>query len=173
MLSETHHVFGYPAVQRTQTDRWIKAIYIPYPHEALPWNQGVITEWHFYIQTVASADVSLQVWRPKASKSYSLVGQTVFKGLRPGRHDVPLTSREQIHFEAGDVLGIMFDQFNPIPYDSAMQHCSEGGGQVMFIDNPPTVTMPGDIYTFQLKDRKKTPCRIYSLYVNIEITGNY
>ena len=58
----TNHVFGYPAIQRAQTNRWIKGIYIPYPHQQIPWDRGTITEWYCHIQTVASANVSLQGW---------------------------------------------------------------------------------------------------------------
>ena len=117
---------------------------------------------------MASADVSLQVWRKKEKLTYTLVGETVFKGLRPGRHDVTLNSRERIEFQAGDVFGLVFTQFNPIPFDTAMQQHCDNGAEVMYIDNPPPSLQIGDIYTFQKKDRKRAPCRMYSVYSSLE-----
>ncbi len=166
LFSGTTHVFGHPAVQRTQTDRHMKGILIPYPHHQIPWNRGVITEWHFYIQTVASVDVSLQVWRKRKESAYSLVGQTVFKGLRPGRHDVILNARERIDFQAGDVFGVMFSRFNPIPFDTTARcHDME---EALYMDNPPPSVHAGDVYTFEKKDRKEGLCKLYSLFANLE-----
>ncbi len=113
--------------------------------------------------------MSLQLWRKKGRLTYALVGEKVFKGLRPGRHDVTLNSRERIDFEAGDVFGVTFTRFNPIPFDATeTQHCDVTAGDAMHINNPPPSLKIGDIYTFQRKEMKRNPCRLYSLFAKME-----
>jgi hypothetical protein len=170
------HVFGHPAVPRGQKDVWDQGVYIPNPSHMIPWVRGIITEWHFYIQTVQSANVALQVWRKQGHHDFFLVGQTVYQDLPPGRHDKLLIGRERISFDAGDVVGIMFSHFNPIPYDIKKGDCSDDDS-VLYLAASPESVNPGRIFSFQKKETFDRTCRMYSLYAEFETsperTSNY
>ena len=58
---EPQHVFGFPAVPRTQKDLYDKGVVIPNPYERLPWSRGLVVSWHFYIQATTPVDIALQV----------------------------------------------------------------------------------------------------------------
>lgn len=79
--------------------------------------------------------VHLQFWRPAAPAApstrpdnpvrYRLVGETVIQALWVGHNLFTLYPRDRIAVRRGDVLGIYFPKYNPIPYTQAP--CRAGG----------------------------------------------
>ena len=126
----------------------------------------------FSFQTTASADVALQIWRKKGRDEYLLVGQTEYRHLRPGRYRKTLSSKQRIEVEAGDVIGIQFHQFNPIPYDTVATSCDQQEAG-LYTDSTPSGVTPGVVYGFQRKAYSASTCRMYSLYAKYETSSEY
>jgi hypothetical protein len=172
-LGGEYHLFGYPAVDRPRMDRWEQGLYIPHPNQLLPLNKGSITSWHVYLKADDGAKVSLrlQIWRSKDTLAYMLVGQTILDDLDGGYHAVQLDESNAIHFEAGDVIGLQFDDDNPVPYD-LRQSCTSDE-EVIYLTPFDKVTElhKGAVYAFKEKPDSWKACRMYSLYANFTGDG--
>ena len=166
-------MFGYPAVPRTKIDRWKEGVYIPHPHQQLPWQRGSITSWHFYIQAEPSARINLilQIWRLKGSLAYMLVGQTIFTDLEAGFHEKNLTGNDVIHFQAGDVIGLQYDNYNPLPYDIRHTSCTSDERVLFAVHQEAPILHEGAVYAFQEKPDTWKACRMYSLFAKFSGEG--
>ena len=108
-----------------------------------------------------------QIWRKQGIREYILVGQTVYRGLESGPHDFKIPSEDRFQFEAGDVLGIMFEHFNPIPYDVSQTDCQHDQG-ILYTDATSREVLPGRSFNFHIKPTFFKPCRQHSLYATFQ-----
>ena len=141
-------------------------MFIPQPHSFLPWGIGSIIGWTFYINSETPSNIALQVWSKQSEDKYLLKGQTVYTGLLTGVHTYNLTSDEQIEFKAGDVLGMAFEDHNPIPFDSSLASCQRQGGVMYMPGGAQKVYSIGDTFYFRKKPDSWLACRMYSLYAS-------
>ena len=85
---------------------------------------GNITEWTIEVTQADKYDFDLQVWRPKDdTQRYVLIGQNSFKRKQPhlptkisselGVIQVTPLPKEQLQFEAGDVVGVCVFSYLP------------------------------------------------------------
>lgn len=176
LIVETDHVFGFPAVPRSRSDGWKHGVYIPHPHQLLPWKFGSITSWHFYLQVDPgnSINLTLQVWRLKGKLAYMLVGQTRFTALQAGYHEKNLTGSDVIHFQAGDVIGMQFENYNPVPYDMRAPSCASDEKVLYLVQQDMSLDPQlhqGAVYAFEEKPDSWSACRMYSLFAQYSGEG--
>ncbi|CAH1784169.1 unnamed protein product [Owenia fusiformis] len=118
---------------------------------------GKITGWFVYSELEST--VFMQVWRPGAGDTFSLIGQNevVTEIRRTAVYSVDLAS--QIQVEAGDVIGFHQPNFPvPIPYDVC--HTGNPGypGAYIWQTESPRKLSDGDSLSFNI-----LTCRIYSV----------
>ncbi len=111
----------------------------------------------------------LQIWRPiGGNKKYQLVGQTIFRAQWVGHNYVPLNPEFRIPMKKGDVIGLYFPRYNPIPWSEA--ECILGN-EHRFWYNARNIEV-GVLHTFQIANRDWTSCRHYSINATVmNITG--
>ena len=100
-----------------------------------------------------------------------LVGQTIFENLEAGPHEKVLTGSDIIHFEAGDVIGLQFDNYNPLPYDLQHSSCLSDERVLFVVDQDKPILHEGAVYAFQEKPDSWKACRMYSLFARYNGEG--
>ena len=94
--------------------------------------------------------------------------------LANGYHELYLTDGDSIPFEAGDVIGLQFEDYNPIPYDLRHQSCTSDE-KVLYLADTDLQKSPilheGAVYAFQEKPDSWKACRMYSLYATYSGDG--
>jgi len=98
---------------------------------------------------------------------YGLVGETVVVALWIGHSYFALYPRDRIAVRRGDVIGIYFPRYNPIPWSTV--DCRRGNAH-LFKYNPYSVTMvlagQRDV-VFDTGRQDWNPCRAYSVNATI------
>lgn len=119
---------GHIADWRESEDSVKRAILITDPSQRAV-RDGYVTEWNVYTtRGRRSQYVHLQMWRPAAvgrtvdNNKYQLVGETVIQALWVGHNLFTLYPSDRIAVQRGDVLGIYFPKYNPIPWSPAPCH---------------------------------------------------
>ena len=84
--------------------------------------RGHVVAWDVYTtRGRRSQVVHLQMWRPVRpdENRYQFVGETVIVALWVGHSRFTLYPRDRIRVRRGDVIGIYFPKYNPIPWSVA------------------------------------------------------
>ena len=103
---------------------------------------GQVVAWDVYTtRGRRSQAVHLQIWRPvrPADNRYRFVGETVTVALWVGHSRFVMYPRDRISVRRGDVIGIYFPKYNPIPWSAA--DCSHGN-EHLYKYSPYTCTGP-------------------------------
>ena len=100
------------------------------------------------------------------------MGQTEYHNLPPGRYDKTLVGDQRIEVEAGDVLGVQFARFNPVPYDNVAGPCvlEEVG---LYAETPTAGVRPGVVHGFVRKTQGASMCRMYSIFATYQVAREY
>jgi hypothetical protein len=169
---------GYEADWRENEDSVKRAILIIDPTQRVV-EDGFVTAWNVYTtRGRRSQYVHLQIWRPVRSNqnSYQYVGETIIQALWVGHNLFTLYPNDRIAVQRGDVLGIYFPKYNPIPWSPAQ--CRGGNDHLIKHNYNPyeygpsdgstsqTSNVPREI-TFELAKTDWYPCRHYSLNATI------
>lgn len=164
---------GYEADWRDSEDKVKRAILIVDPTQRVV-EDGFVTAWNVYTtRGRRSQYVHLQIWRPVRSNEnrYQFIGETIIQALWVGHSLFTLYPNDRIAVQRGDVLGIYFPKYNPIPWSSADCH---DGNEHLFKYNPngpsssksQNNTVPSEV-TFNRAKTDWNPCRHYSLNATI------
>ena len=81
--------------------------------------------------------------------------------------EVTVVDPQLIHVQSGDLIGFAFKKGNPIPYDHSFK-CGHHG-RVAYSKN--TTVPVGGIISFIDKNDDQLGCRLFSLFVKIEVQG--
>ena len=123
---------------------------------------GILVGWNVYTaRGRRSQKVHLQVWRPidVRRRKYALAGETKIAALWVGYSFFPLRPDDRIKVLPGDILGLYFPKYNPIPWSSVQ--CANGNDH-LFKYNPTRLLASGGTITFDQPARDWKPCRQYS-----------
>ena len=94
---------------------------------------------------------------------YTLVGQTIFVAQWVGHNYVPINPAYRIHIEPGDVIGLYFPKYNPVPWSPTT--CT-GQNAHVFRRNPKNLQV-GVEYKFSEAPKDWNPCRHYSINATV------
>jgi len=158
---------GSEAIWRENEDQVKKAIVIIDPSQRLL-TDGTVVGWSVYTtRGRRSQVVYLQVWRPvsPAENRYLRVGETGITALWVGHNYFTLFPADRIPVRRGDVIGIYFPSYNPIPWTGVP--CRVEGGEHLFKYNPFRLHMSANEMTFERGSSDSNPCRKYSLNATI------
>ena len=163
------HYVGNEANWRELEDNVKRAILIVDPTQRVV-EDGHVVAWDVYTSRGRrSQTVHLQMWRPVRPdhNRYQFVGETVTVALWIGHSRFTLYPRDRIPVRRGDVIGIYFPKYNPVPWSVA--ECSHGN-EHLYKYNPYGPTMARDSIADVVFDRAMTdwnPCRQYSVNVTV------
>ncbi|ELT87351.1 hypothetical protein CAPTEDRAFT_229402 [Capitella teleta] len=131
---------------------------------------GVLVGWNvFTARGRRSQRVYLQVWRPVDvnRRAYRLVGETKIAALWVGHSFFPLRPPDRILVEPGDVLGLHFPRFNPIPWSPVP---CDRNNEHFFKYNPSRLLAMKGTIVFDRPAHDWMPCRNYSFNASIMTT---
>ena len=161
---------GNEADWRETEDHEKSAVFIIDPSQGSP-SDGFVTGWHVYTtRGRRSQVVHLQVWRPTDDRSgdgyyrYRRVGETVIAALWVGHNFFALYPADRIPVLRGDVLGIYFPSYNPIPWTSVP--CRHGNEHLLRHVVRKQDGLAAEM-SFEKRGRNSNPCRRYSLNATI------
>ena len=161
VASDAKSYLGHGTIWRENEDIVQKAVFLVDPSmRAL--QASVLVGWNVYAaRGRRSQDVHLQVWRPisVAHRRYVLAGETQITAEWVGYSFFPLRPEDRINVLPGDILGLYFPSFNPIPWSSVECH---DGNEHLFKYNPTRLLSSGGTITFDQPARDWKPCRHYS-----------
>jgi len=164
---------GFSADWRENEDSVKRAIFIVDPTSRVP-EDGHVVAWNVYTtRGRRSQKVHLQMWRPvrPADNRYQFVGETIVVAMWVGHNLFTLYPQDRIAVRRGDVIGIYFPKYNPVPW-SAAPSCPPGA-EHLYKYNPygPTsgISTPSAVQeiTFERARTDWNPCRQYSLNATI------
>ncbi|ELT93557.1 hypothetical protein CAPTEDRAFT_200978 [Capitella teleta] len=168
-ISDAETTLGAPAVWRAKEDIVQKAVLLVDPSmRAL--QAGVLVGWNvFTARGRRSQRVYLQVWRPVDvnRRAYRLVGETKIAALWVGHSFFPLRPPDRILVEPGDVLGLHFPRFNPIPWSPVP---CDRNNEHFFKYNPSRLLAMKGTIVFDRPAHDWMPCRNYSFNASIMTT---
>ena len=158
---------GYPAVHREHTDTVKKAILLTDPGQTVT-RSGTLVAWDLYIAPEKTSHVVyLQIWRPVRPDAeqpvYALKGQIRFVSEREGHIHQVLHPKDRQTVNPGDLIGLHFTKFCPIPYNSVK--C--GAGNIQLFRYNPRLVDPNKQFYFMRSQMDWIPCRHYSYNATI------
>ena len=158
---------GYPAIWRDSEDSVKKAMFIVDPTQKAK-RDGVVIGWNVYTSRGRRSQTAhLQIWRlVKGDNTFKLVGQTIFIAQWVGHNYFPLYPSHRIKVKAGDVVGLYFPKYNPIPWSATT--CERGNDHI-FRYNPRNVEI-GREFRFEKSSSDWKPCRAYSINATLADT---
>ena len=160
---------GNKAVWRENEDGVKRAIFLVDPTQRVV-EDGHVVAWDVYTtRGRRSQTVHLQIWRPTRPEDnrYRFVGETVTVALWIGHTRFVLYPRDRIPVRRGDVVGIYFPKYNPIPWSTAQ--CRHGN-EHLFKYNPYGPTMSRSRVMEMAFDNAMSdwnPCRHYSINATV------
>jgi len=167
--AESASYVGNEADWRENEDSVKRAIFIVDPTQRVT-EHGHVVAWDVYTtRGRRSQIVHLQMWRPVRpdENRYQFVGETVTVALWIGHSRFTLYPRDRIRVRRGDVIGVYFPKYNPIPWSVAK---CDRGNEHLYKYNPYGPTMTRDSVVDVVFEKAMTdwnPCRHYSVNATV------
>ena len=134
---------------------------------------GFVVGWHVYTaRQRRSQKAYLQLWRPKPEVSvgherevFTLIGQTEFVALWAEAFYLRLYPEDRIPVKAGDITGIYFPKYNPIPWTE--NSCAKGN-EHFYKYNPHRLAVNKTLY-FEKASKDWRACRKYAYNATVMV----
>jgi len=129
-------------------------------------------KWFSHLWPISSKHTILailfQIWRPVSvdGARYLWVNETMITALWVGYTNFLLRPIDRFPVQRGDVLGLYYPKYNPIPWSSVSCRPS-GGDEILFKNNPQRLLKEERETTFEHGGNDLKPCRRYSLNATI------
>ena len=155
---------GHVAKQRPGVDA---ENFVILPAPAQKFGRDVLVKgWNMFAGcTSHPCSLYLQVWRlvPGSTKTYRLIGQSSFSpSVQPEFHTIHLDESQYIRANAGDIVGISFDdgsvRYSYVPLSAGDPICLDPAQAALYSPKNPPLTLLTD-HTIEFEDPN---CRFYS-----------
>ena len=157
------YTFGNDVISREHNDSLLNTVYILHHTDVMPVD-GKILAWSMF--TYKLGHVSCQIWRPiNEQTKYQLIGQNVYNVTHTGVSHWMVTDDQQITFDLGDMIGLYFEDENPIPFS---KHTANNCSHPTLFVREHGIPEVGSTYNFRTHRDGWNPCRIYSLQLHFE-----
>lgn len=159
---------GNSAIWRENEDLVKRAIFIIEPTHRVQ-SKGTLVGWNVYTtRGRRSQVVFLQMWRPinaSSHRRYTRIGETRITALWVGHSSFLLYPVDRIPVRVGDVIGIWFPNYNPIPF--SVVPCEREGSEHLSKHNPQLAQSDYIEMTFDPETTDSNTCRKYSVNATI------